>query len=92
MRMGFGVFFGYPQIKYMGIKYDPIIGYFEIIDLVVFFGIDHVLFVGSQSFSQMHIIRITAQALWAVGADFDGALLNFFENSAVGENHSGIFG
>jgi len=90
--MRFGVFFGYAQIKDMRIKHDPFVGNFEIIDLVVLFGIDHVLFVGSQCFTQVYIIRVTAQALRAIGANLDGSFFDFFQDSAVGEDHSSIFG
>ena len=90
--MRFGVFFRYAQVEYMGIEHNPIVRNLEVFDLVVLFGIDHVLLVGSKRFSQVHIIRVTAEAFGTVGGYFDSAFFYFFQNSAIGEDHSSIFG
>ena len=44
-------------------------------------------FVGSQGFSQVHVVAVAAQALAVIRFDFDGTFFHFFKNAEVGEDH-----
>ena len=58
--MGFGIFFGNPQIKSTGLENKSFFGYFEIGNGIMLFGIQLGIYIGSQPFAQMHIITVTS--------------------------------
>ena len=89
--MGFGVFQGYTQIEPAGLKNKSFLGYFEILDGIVFFGIEFCINVGSQPFAEVHIIAIAAQVASVKGFNDDGTLFHLFEYTAVRKNHGIIF-
>lgn len=85
--MCFGVLIRYTEVKYVGIQNNTFIRYFKIFNLVVFFGINHVFFVGGQRFAKMHIIGIAAEALPVVRNDFNSAFFYFFQYPCVRKYH-----
>ena len=58
MRMGLGIFQGNSQVENMRIEHDPFIRYLEKLDSIMFFGVDLMVFIGSQSFAQVNIVGI----------------------------------
>lgn len=91
MLMGFRVFQCYSQIKDMGIENESVVRYVKILDLVVRFCIQDMVFVGGHTLSQMDVIRIAAKTVFIKRRDFDGPLLHLFQDPFVGENHSVLF-
>jgi len=89
--MGFGVFQGYSQVKTAGLQYKALFRNFEVFDGIVFFGIEFGINVGSQPFTEVHIIAIAAQVASVKGFNDDGTLFHLFEYTAVRKNHGIIF-
>ena len=87
MCMSFGVFHGNAEVKNMRVENKPFFRYFKIFDLVVFFGIQDMLTVCGQPFSQVDIIGITAQTFPVVWNQFYCSFFYFFQYSGIGKNH-----
>ena len=90
MRVGLGVLFGHSQVEYMGQQYVSLVRDLEILDGVVFFGIQFCIHIGGKGLSQVNVVGIGAQAFGTVRADLDGALFNFLEDARVGEDHGRV--
>ena len=54
--MRFGVFVCNTEVKNVRIQNKAFVGYFEIFDLVMFFGVENVLFIGREPFSKMYVV------------------------------------
>lgn len=50
-------------------------------------GINHMFFIGCQRFTQVHIVRVAAQAIAVVGNNFDGAFVHLFQYARIGKYH-----
>src|SRR5688572_17973639 len=91
MSMCFCVLLRNSQIKNMRIKNKPFFRNFKIVYLVMFFRIKNMFVVGSQPFSQMHIITVTAKTFPVVRSNFNRSFFYFFKNSQVRKDHFLIF-
>src|SRR5690349_18106521 len=91
MRVRFCIFFRYAQIKNMRIQYKTILGNFKMLDLVMFFSIQDMFPVGSKVSPKVYIITVAAEAIAAVRIDLDGALFYFFQDTAIGKDHTCLF-
>ncbi|MEY2835290.1 MAG: hypothetical protein RLZZ557_952 [Bacteroidota bacterium] len=85
--MGFSVFLRNAQVKHMWVKHKTIIRNLEIFNLIMLFGIENVVGIGRQTFAQVHVIRVAAQAVAVIRTDFDRSFFHFFQDTLVGKNH-----
>jgi len=83
MGMGFGIFFGYTQIKLIGHQHKPFFWNFKLGDGIVFFGIEFFVYLQSQMLSQVHIVAIAAQTIAVVGFNLDGAVFHLIEDALI---------
>jgi hypothetical protein len=89
--MCLGVFQGYAQVEATWLQNIAFFRYLEIFNCIVFFGIEFGINVGSQPFTQVHIIAIAAQVASVKGFNDNGTLFHLFEYTAVRKNHGIIF-
>src|SRR5688500_18669633 len=83
MRMGFSVFLGNSEVKYMRLQYKPLIRNFKMLYLVVLFCIQYFILVFGQRFSKMNIVAVAAEKISVIGCDPYGSFLNFFQYAGI---------
>lgn len=76
------------EVEGVGVKHKTFFGDFEVLNLVVPAGIEDVIFVDGQPFSQMYIVGVGAEVGAVEGFYYNVSLFNSGQYSFVTENHS----
>ena len=84
MGMGFGIFQGSTQVKYMRLEHKALVGDLKIINEVMFAGIDHFITVFGQPLAEVNIVGIAAQEGAVIGSDKDGSFCYLLQYAQIG--------
>jgi len=82
--VGFGVFFGHPEVQGSGLQDEALRGNGKFLYGVIHLGVQNSGAVNGEVPSQMNIVGVGAQALPIKRFDQDMSLVNGFENALVG--------
>ena len=81
--MCFRIFFGDAEVKGIRVEDKPLFRYFDVLDLIVASRVEDMVFIDGQPFTQMHIIRIGAQAFRPERINYNFSELDAFPDFLV---------